>query len=88
MSNLNLKQKLGLMGAFLLANIDKSIFDTGRTYTTERKDSKPYNLPKWNVGGHIIYAKDEKTAIKYEKKRGLWKEGIEVKGSIDKTNNG
>lgn len=52
-------------------------------YSSRRIDnSKPYpknaDLPKFNVGGTIIHAKDEKTAIKYAKKRGVWKEGMSV----------
>lgn len=43
-------------------------------------NSKPYpknkSLPAWDVGGHIIYAKNEKDALKYAKKRGLFKEGM------------
>jgi hypothetical protein len=31
-----------------------------------------YNLPKWKVGKHYIYAKNAKDALKYAKKRGLW----------------
>lgn len=44
-----------------------------------RGPSRPYqtpsqkrDLPAWKVGEHIIHAKDEKTAMKYAKKRGLW----------------
>lgn len=52
------------------AGNDKKIFDTGTrivpSYPTRR------DLPSWDVNGHIIFAKDEKTAEKYAKKRGLW----------------
>lgn len=52
-------------------------------YGTPRFDNtKPYpkskSLPKWKVGDSIIHAKDENTAIKYAKKRGLWKDGMAV----------
>lgn len=52
-------------------------------YGTPRFDNtKPYpkskSLPRWKVGEHIIYAKDEKTAIKYARKRGIWKDGMAV----------
>ena len=56
---------------------DKPIFDTvTRTvprYTTRR------DLPRWDVNGHVIFAKDAKTAEKYAKKRGLWVPGTIVK---------
>ena len=39
---------------------------------------KKKDLPKWKVGDNIIYAKDEKTAMKYAKKRGFWREGMTV----------
>lgn len=56
---------------------DKKIFDTGMQnvpYYQGRRD-----LPRWDVNGHIIFAKDEKTAEKYAKKRGLWVPGTIVK---------
>lgn len=31
-----------------------------------------YNLPKWKIGKHYIYAKNVKDALKYAKKRGMW----------------
>ena len=59
------------------AGNDKKIFDTGTrivpSYPTRR------DLPQWGVNGHIIFAKDEKTAEKYAKKRGLWVAGAIVK---------
>ena len=59
------------------AGNDKRIFDTGTrtvpSYPTRR------DLPRWDVNGHVIYAKDEKTAEKYAKKRGLWVPGTIVK---------
>lgn len=42
-------------------------------------NTKPYpgnkSLPRWKVGENFIFAKNEKDAIKYAKKRGLYKEG-------------
>lgn len=32
-------------------------------------------LPAWKVGENIIHARNEKDAIKYAKKRGLYKDG-------------
>lgn len=53
----------------------------GNLYGGGRVDNtKPYpknaDLPKWDYDGHRIFAKDEATAIKYAKKRGLYKEGV------------
>lgn len=66
---------LGMMMA--AADNDKKIFDTGTriipSYPTRR------DLPRWDVNGHIIFAKDAKTAEKYAKKRGLWVPGTMVK---------
>lgn len=39
---------------------------------------KPYSLPKWDVGGNTIFAKNEKDAIKYAKKRGLSEDGMQA----------
>lgn len=47
---------------------------------SRNNDIKPRkSLPRWEINGYSIFAKDEKTAIKYAKKRGLWKEGTIVK---------
>ena len=48
------------------------------TYRPEAETSGRYNLPKWNVGDSVIFARDEKEAVKRAKKRGLWKEGMFV----------
>lgn len=67
------------LGAALLASaIDKKIFDTGTSRVYAKKITKQ-DLPRWDVGGQIIFAKDEKTAIKYAKKRGLWRPGTIIK---------
>lgn len=55
--------------------------DGNNMYSSRRIDnSKPYpknaDLPKWDYDGHCIFAKNEATAIKYAKKRGLYKEGV------------
>ncbi len=72
------------MNAFLAAAVATSneineYFNTGRRKKTEQPYRRPADLPKWRYGEHIIYAKDEKTAMKYVKKRGFWKEGYSVK---------
>lgn len=59
------------------AGNDKKIFDTGTrivpSYPTRR------DFPRLDVNGHVIFAKDAKTAEKYAKKRGLWIPGTIVK---------
>ena len=76
---MSIKSALFQMAAFaMIAGMDGN-----NMYSSRRIDnSKPYpknaDLPKFNVGGTIIHAKDEKTAIKYAKKRGVWKEGMSV----------
>lgn len=60
------------------AGNDKNIFDMGTprivpSYPTRR------DLPRWDINGHVIFAKDAKTAEKYAKKRGLWIPGTIVK---------
>ena len=73
---MSLKQQI-LMAALYAAATPwgDPLYDTRR-----RENSKPYpapkSLPRWDVGGHIIYAKNEKDALKYAKKRGLFKEGM------------
>ena len=71
------------MCAFLAAAVATSnevsgYFDTGCRKKTEQPYRRPADLPKWRCGEHIIYAKDEKTAMKYAKKRGLWRKGITI----------
>lgn len=69
-----------LMTAMLMAVAanDKKIFGNG-TRTVPDYLAKQRDLPRWDVNGHIIFAKDEKTAEKYAKKRGLWVPGTIVK---------
>ena len=75
-----MKSKFALLAAgaiFMASAYDKKIFDTGTrivpSYPTRR------DLPRWDIGGHIIFAKDAKTAEKYAKKRGFWAAGAIVK---------
>lgn len=59
------------------AGNDKKIFDTGTRIVPSYQARR--DLPRWDVNGHTIFAKDEKTAEKYAKKRGLWVPGTIVK---------
>lgn len=66
-------------GAMLMASAyDKKLFYTGPSTVYAKKITKR-DLPRWDINGHIIFAKDEKTAEKYAKKRGLWIPGTIVK---------
>lgn len=71
-----MKNAFFAMMAAIMAG-DKSMYAFPSTTKTESEPKK--DLPCWNVDGHIIYAKDEKTALKYARKRGLLKEGVIVK---------
>lgn len=33
-------------------------------------------LPEWDFDGRCVHAKDEKTAVKYARKRGFYREGM------------
>ncbi len=67
-----------LAAAVAMSNDIAEYFDTGRRRQPERPYQRPADLPKFRIGEHVLFAKDEKTAIKYAKKRGLWKEGCTV----------
>ena len=56
---------------------DKKIFDTGTRIVPSHPTKR--DLPRWDVNGTVIFAKDAKTAEKYAKKRGLWVPGTIVK---------
>lgn len=68
----------GAMLMELASAYDKKLYDTG-TSTAQTKKTTKYDLPRWGVNGHVIFAKDAKTAEKYAKKRGLWVPGTIVK---------
>ena len=75
---MGMKNSLYLLAAMMaMAAQGDQIYDTPRKsrYIPTKPDK---GQPAWKVGESIIHAKDEKTAIKYAKKRGLWKEGITV----------
>lgn len=68
-----------LMTAMIMAAVSngKNIFDTGTRIVPSYHGGR--DLPRWDINGHIIFAKDAKTAEKYAKKRGLWVPGTIVK---------
>lgn len=73
------KQMKLLAGLAMLAgSADKQLFDMGPSKVYVKPIPKN-NLPRWDVNGKQVFAKDEKTAIKYAKKRGLWRPGTIVK---------
>lgn len=67
-----------LAGMMAMAAQGDRIFDTPKRQSRYIPTPPPKDLPHWKVGEHIIHAKDEKTALKYAKKRGYWKEGITI----------
>ena len=71
-------QLLATAAMMMAAASDKQLFDTGPSKVYVKPISKT-DLPCWDVNGAVIYAKDEKTAEKYAKKRGLWRPGTIVK---------
>lgn len=71
-------QLLATAAMMMAAASDKQLFDTG-TSKVYVKPIQRKDLPCWDVNGAVIYAKDEKTATKYAKKRGLWRPGTIVK---------
>ena len=75
---MSLKQQL-LMAALYAAATpwDHPLYATRRR-EKPKPEPAPKSLPRWDVGGHVIYAKNEKDALKYAKKRGLFKDGMQV----------
>ena len=71
-------QLLATAAMMMAATSDKQLFDTGPSKIYVKPIQK-HDLPRWDVNGHIIFAKDAKTAEKYAKKRGLWVPGTIVK---------
>lgn len=66
--------------AFLMAALvqsRKSMYMGPRRSPAEPKPAK--GLPRWDVGGNTIFAKNERDALKYARKRGLYREGMEIK---------
>lgn len=58
---------------------DKGILDAVTRSVPSYPTHPRRDLPRWDVNGHVIFAKDAKTAEKYAKKRGLWVPGTIVK---------
>lgn len=74
-----------LAGMMSMAAYRDPIFDTPKRERRVVALPKKGDLPAWKVGEHVIHAKDEKTAVKYAKKRGLWKEGVTIE-QVDENN--
>lgn len=71
-------QLLAAATMMVAAATDKQLFDMGPSKVYVKPISKT-DLPRWDVNGNVIFAKDAKTAEKYAKKRGLWVPGTIVK---------
>lgn len=71
-------KKIALLTIMMAAGMGSPFMYSGeRRRPAEPKPEK--GLPRWNVGGHVIYAKNEKDALKYARKRGLYRDGMEIK---------
>lgn len=68
-----MKKKLTGLALMMMASAMMNPLFKHQTITTPNSPQRnDYNLPKWKVGKHYIYAKNAKDALKYAKKRGLW----------------
>ena len=77
MVNKKIMGLLAMGGLFMAAANNKKIFSVPSQ--SRNNDIKPRkSLPRWEINGHSIFAKDEKTALKYATKRGLWKKAVKV----------
>lgn len=74
-----MKNSFLITAAMMLATVqNRDLFDTGNKARYQPQPKTRKDLPKFKIGDQTIYAKDIKTAIKYAKKRGLYKPGIEI----------
>lgn len=63
----------------MLATVqNRDLFDTGNKARYQPQPQTRKDLPRFKVSDQIIHAKDIKTAIKYAKKRGLYKPDMEI----------
>lgn len=68
-----------IAAAMMLATVqNQDHFDTGHKARYQPQPQTRKDLPKFKVGDQIIHAKNIKTVLKYAKKRGLYKPGIEI----------
>lgn len=77
-----MKKQLALLAASLGAMIYRDAHPISPKDTTYRPKSETggrYNLPKWDFEGTIIFARNEKEAVKRAKKRGHWRDGMTYK---------
>lgn len=76
---MNMKNRLLIMSAMMLAAAkNPDLFDTGHKARYQPQPQTRKDLPRFKIGDQTIYAKDIKTAIKYAKKRGLYKPDLEI----------
>lgn len=81
---MGMKSKLFMLAGMMMMGTQGEQYFDAMKRTPSFPPQPRYDLPSWKVGDSIICAKDEKTAIKYAKKRGLWKEGITIKRMDEK----
>lgn len=68
-----------IAAAMMLATVqNQEHFDMGHDARYSPNPQTREDLPKFKIGDQIIHAKDIKTAIKYAKKRGLYKPALEI----------
>lgn len=68
-----MKNYLNYLTLLFMGGVMMNPFNSKETIITPKSPVKQtYSLPMWVVGKYKIFAKNEKDALKYAKKRGLW----------------
>jgi hypothetical protein len=67
------------MMAAMLASDNRHALPKDTTYRPAGEITGRYNLPKWDVNGHTIFARNEAEAAKRARKRGLVNGEITIK---------
>ena len=76
-----MKKQFTLLAAMaaMLAVDNRHGLPKDTTYRPKSETGGRYNLPKWDFEGNIIFARNEKEAVKRAKKRGHWRDGMTYK---------
>lgn len=69
---------LAILGAMIYRDARPTL-PKDTTYRPKSETGGRYNLPKWDFEGNIIFARNEKEAVKRAKKRGHWRDGMSYK---------
>lgn len=70
---------LAAMMAAMIYRDTRPVPPKDTTYRPKSETGGRYNLPKWDVEGNIIFARNEKEAAKRARKRGLVNGEITIK---------